>query len=602
LDWFRKAAAQGEFSAQAWLGWIYLQGLGGVSQDHTEAAKWFQKAAEQDYAYAQAWLGVMYALGQGVSQDYGKAADLLQRAAEQGDPTAQAWLGWLYEKGHGVTQDHAEARTWYEKAAAQGLAEAKTALARLGPGVGVGDVRLAPTETVIVDMWRGNVVQPGSRPYSIIMQITVPNSPQTCGAVDYPELGCSGELYDCKQQGDGSYRMLERINRGWTCVVGGSIQLRPSGDSLAWAWFYPDGRPGATATLSRQEAWHQTTAGCSWWGRVGSGDSNIKWTGECRDGLIHGEGRLEWHDSAGQRQSGPPLVVYRGLPVHVKFVLAPTFEMATKNQCLDLMEGSNAVIEPVDPGFLHHFSLSMSRMLPHELQAYNTRLISYLTVGKYQFKVAVAFSADDWCSPARDTIVVTTDAEISEPDLLYSSLVREVFDKSIQITDVIWPRPRARTGVLLIGKQSSSYRVIAAGRAESIMNYVLEEHNKTESKRKFDQFNEQNQIVIWPQVDVLVSNPFQYEDQVVGIRAAFVKMRDRSTALFMGADMALLVVEGVPSILFSGGEDVLLAGRVKGLAEGVVNLEYVAAHVCADPQCSDLLSWRERAEFGVFGR
>jgi uncharacterized protein len=61
-----------------------------VPQDYAEAAKWYRKAAEQGNASAQAALGGMYANGDGVPQDYVKAhkwfnlaASRLTKAAEQ---------------------------------------------------------------------------------------------------------------------------------------------------------------------------------------------------------------------------------------------------------------------------------------------------------------------------------------------------------------------------------------------------------------------------------------------------------------------------------------------------------------------------------------
>jgi TPR repeat protein len=41
-------------------------------------------------------------------------------------------LGGLYDNGQGVPRNYATARACYEKAAAAGVADAKTALARLG--------------------------------------------------------------------------------------------------------------------------------------------------------------------------------------------------------------------------------------------------------------------------------------------------------------------------------------------------------------------------------------------------------------------------------------------------------------------------------------
>ena len=62
---FRKAAVQGDASAQNNLGLIYHKGRG-VERDDAEAVKWFSKAAEQGHATAQFNLGIMYDNGLGV--------------------------------------------------------------------------------------------------------------------------------------------------------------------------------------------------------------------------------------------------------------------------------------------------------------------------------------------------------------------------------------------------------------------------------------------------------------------------------------------------------------------------------------------------------
>jgi TPR repeat protein len=47
--WLTKTAEQGDPSCQYNVGVMYLEGLGGVTQDHQEALKWFQKAAGQGH-------------------------------------------------------------------------------------------------------------------------------------------------------------------------------------------------------------------------------------------------------------------------------------------------------------------------------------------------------------------------------------------------------------------------------------------------------------------------------------------------------------------------------------------------------------------------
>ena len=52
VKWFRKAAEQGDASAQEGLGDCYRNGLG-VPRDLSEAVKWYRKAARQGDEDAQ---------------------------------------------------------------------------------------------------------------------------------------------------------------------------------------------------------------------------------------------------------------------------------------------------------------------------------------------------------------------------------------------------------------------------------------------------------------------------------------------------------------------------------------------------------------------
>jgi TPR repeat protein len=111
---------QGVAYAQDRLALMYRQGRGGLPQDYAEAAKWVRKSAEQGDAIAQAYLGTLYLQGVGVAHDYAEAANWLRKAANQGDAPAQWWLGGMYEAGWGVPQDYVVAHMWFNLLAAQG--------------------------------------------------------------------------------------------------------------------------------------------------------------------------------------------------------------------------------------------------------------------------------------------------------------------------------------------------------------------------------------------------------------------------------------------------------------------------------------------------
>lgn len=128
LDWFQKAAAQGNVNAQISLGVMYTIGEG-VPKDAAKAFEWFQKAAVQGDVDAQKALGLMYANGSiGAPKDAAKAVEWYQKAATQGNADAQIALGWMYFKGEGVPKDVAKGVGWWQKAAAQGNADAQNKL------------------------------------------------------------------------------------------------------------------------------------------------------------------------------------------------------------------------------------------------------------------------------------------------------------------------------------------------------------------------------------------------------------------------------------------------------------------------------------------
>ena len=81
VQWFQKAATQGEPEAQFSLGYMYHLGRG-VKQDDFEAVKWYQKAAALESPKAQLILGLMYKNGEGVRQDRVKAKELFGKACD----------------------------------------------------------------------------------------------------------------------------------------------------------------------------------------------------------------------------------------------------------------------------------------------------------------------------------------------------------------------------------------------------------------------------------------------------------------------------------------------------------------------------------------
>ena len=60
--------------------------------DEVEAARWYRKAADQGQKTAQFNLGLMYQSGRGVPKDEAEAIKWFNKAAEQGHEDAKAYL------------------------------------------------------------------------------------------------------------------------------------------------------------------------------------------------------------------------------------------------------------------------------------------------------------------------------------------------------------------------------------------------------------------------------------------------------------------------------------------------------------------------------
>lgn len=109
---------------------MYIDGRG-TDINYKEAAKWFQRAG--NYPGAEANLGYVYLYGgYGVTQNLSKAFSYFQRAAKRGDAGGQKWLGYAYQYGYGTEKNLELARQWYQKAVANGDKEAPNLLAKLG--------------------------------------------------------------------------------------------------------------------------------------------------------------------------------------------------------------------------------------------------------------------------------------------------------------------------------------------------------------------------------------------------------------------------------------------------------------------------------------
>ena len=72
-EWYRKAADQGNASAQYKIGVFYENGYG-VTQDKEQAMQWYKKAAEQGNESAKSAIDRMQSSGMGAAVAAGAAA------------------------------------------------------------------------------------------------------------------------------------------------------------------------------------------------------------------------------------------------------------------------------------------------------------------------------------------------------------------------------------------------------------------------------------------------------------------------------------------------------------------------------------------------
>ena len=135
-----KQVAEGNYTELSFfvagrLGKMYLDGKGTTKDEvqafywysklaELQAFYWYSKFAEQGNADAPCILAAMYYEGIGVTKDYQKALVWFQKAAEQGNADAQSRLGRMYYEEIGVTKDDQKALVWFQKAAEQGDADA----------------------------------------------------------------------------------------------------------------------------------------------------------------------------------------------------------------------------------------------------------------------------------------------------------------------------------------------------------------------------------------------------------------------------------------------------------------------------------------------
>jgi TPR repeat protein len=99
-------------------GWSYWNGTG-VEKDYAKAVEYFQKAADQGDSGGEYGLGCAYDYGLGLGKDYSQAVKWYRKSSDQGNSYGQFGLGNCYELGKGVSRDLEKAKNLYELSAKQ---------------------------------------------------------------------------------------------------------------------------------------------------------------------------------------------------------------------------------------------------------------------------------------------------------------------------------------------------------------------------------------------------------------------------------------------------------------------------------------------------
>jgi TPR repeat protein len=136
IDWYKKAASQGDVLGSWMLGRRYYMG-GGVPQDIHAAQKWLEPAVEEGNPFAAYFLGRIMA-----DTDYTKAPALFRVAAEQGIPSAQYFYAKALKDGRGVTADRFNAYVWFIVALDAGYSPARSDLSELDTSSNLGHAQI----------------------------------------------------------------------------------------------------------------------------------------------------------------------------------------------------------------------------------------------------------------------------------------------------------------------------------------------------------------------------------------------------------------------------------------------------------------------------
>jgi TPR repeat protein len=145
-------------------------------------------------------------------------------------------------------------------------------------------------------------------------------------------------------------------------------------------------------------------------------------------------------------------------------------------------------------------------------------------------------------------------------------------------------------------ESTKHYLVMEAAQQEAQRKYALQQQIISQQKQAIrEKFQSDFNVQQYPSMGDLASNPFRFKGSVVAVPTNFAKMMSEGDAIFSDNRRIELFVSGVPSTLFRGGEEVVLALRVAGTTAvktpaGEVNLpsgEFVGVYKCLQDGCSE---------------
>lgn len=146
VDLYRKAAEQGDATAQDMLSWMLLEDDVG---DAAEAHRWVMAAAAQGVASSMTRLGLLYHNARGVERDAVEAARWWRMAAEHGDADGQAMLGAAHFLGNGVARDGVTALAYLIRAQRAGSPLAQPFLPAVRAALTSAEVDQAEVSTAL---------------------------------------------------------------------------------------------------------------------------------------------------------------------------------------------------------------------------------------------------------------------------------------------------------------------------------------------------------------------------------------------------------------------------------------------------------------------